>query len=271
MDLKSSEALLSFFVITSSVFRLFSSSLKHTTVLLFIIWFVNALIYYGLVLLTTELQSNDAKKCDADGDLELEDSEYLEIFIDTFAESVGFTFALFLIDTWGRRASMTAFLCVCGMTMWPLVLSDNDVFQTIFLFAARAAIVGSFNVLYVYTPELFPTDVRAFGLGLCNALSRIGGLIAPLFAVQLVDSGHETVVEIIFAVLCIVAGVASYNIPRETKGKELKDTVRDTVEEDVQETVPEARGKELQDTARDIEMVKQPTHNPLDDETASRL
>lgn len=203
--------------------RLLSASLRRTTLLLFVIWFVNALLYYGLVLLTTELQSKENQKCEGDN-FDLEKDQYFEIFIDTIAEFVGFSFAFFTIETLGRKRSLVIFMSICSMAMWPLIFSENDIYQTTFLFIARASIVGSFNVIYVYTPELFPTDVRAFGLGVCSALSRLGGLVAPLFAVQLVDEGLSTIVELLFSALCIVGAIASSWIPIETMGRALQDT-----------------------------------------------
>ena len=35
----------------------------------------------------------------------------------------------------------------------------------------------SFLFRYVYTPEVYPTTSRAFGLGLCSAVARIAGII----------------------------------------------------------------------------------------------
>jgi MFS family permease len=40
---------------------------------------------------------------------------------------------------------------------------------------------GTYAALYAYTPEVFPTWVRATGMGLSSAFGRIGGIIAPLF------------------------------------------------------------------------------------------
>lgn len=185
---------------------------------------MNALVYYGFVLLTTELQSGGRDDCDGK-EVNLENKEFVRIFIDTSAELVGFLFALMLIDTIGRKMTMGIALICCGLSLLPLIVKDSDMVRTIFLFAGRASIGASFNVLFVYTPELFPTEVRAFGLGISNALSRCGGLLAPVLAVQLVDAGLEKVAEAIFSCFCIVAAVATFMIPTETMGRQLQDTV----------------------------------------------
>jgi MFS transporter, putative metabolite:H+ symporter len=33
---------------------------------------------------------------------------------------------------------------------------------------------------YAYTPEVFPTDVRATGIGTASAIGRLGGLASPI-------------------------------------------------------------------------------------------
>ncbi|MCG4607475.1 hypothetical protein L0O74_14205, partial [Bifidobacterium longum] len=35
-------------------------------------------------------------------------------------------------------------------------------------------------VLYTYTPEQYPTNIRAFGSGWASAIGRMGGIVAPI-------------------------------------------------------------------------------------------
>ncbi len=53
---------------------------------------------------------------------------------------------------------------------------------TIFLFIIRAFATGVFQAIFVYTPEVYPTTVRAFALGTCSAAARIGAIITPYTA-----------------------------------------------------------------------------------------
>ena len=56
----------------------FSPQLRRTTALLYAIWFVNALTYYGLVLLTTALQTEaKEEECTPAGAPNLDSSDYL--------------------------------------------------------------------------------------------------------------------------------------------------------------------------------------------------
>lgn len=76
---------------------------------------------------------------------------------------------------------MAGYLAMCGISLVPLIVFKLSVHQaTGCLFAARAGIVGSFTIIYTYTPEVYPTAIRSFGLGFANAWSRFGG--NPLFS-----------------------------------------------------------------------------------------
>ena len=66
----------------------------------------------------------------------------------------------------------------------------------------RCCLQGTFSVLYIYSPELYPTVVRAFGLALCNLCSRLGGFLSPYVTVQMVESGHAVAGECLLAGAC---------------------------------------------------------------------
>ena len=55
-------------------------------------------------------------------------------------------------------------------------------FLTIILFVCRGLIAGSFQGIYVYTPEVYPTTVRGMGLGIASSCGRVGGMIIPFIA-----------------------------------------------------------------------------------------
>lgn len=53
---------------------------------------------------------------------------------------------------------------------------------TLFLFVIRAFATGLFQAVYVYTPEVYATNVRATALGLHTSAARIGALLTPFNA-----------------------------------------------------------------------------------------
>ena len=53
---------------------------------------------------------------------------------------------------------------------------------TLFLFLIRAFVTGVFQAVYVYTPEVYPTSVRALSLGVHTSAARVGAIITPYTA-----------------------------------------------------------------------------------------
>lgn len=224
-----------------SIQSVMSPSLAKTSICLYIIWFVNAVTYYGLVLLTTALQTAQKQSpCTDDGRPAFTNDDYRAVVITTIAEAPGILIAAALIDRRGRKWTLRAGLLTCGLSILMLVIiqqpsssnaSNNHGFSLFLLFLARASIMAAFSVLYVYTPEIYSTAVRSTGLALCNAFSRTGGIVAPFATVYLVDKGHPGIAATVLGGLCLLATAAAFQLPHETRGRDLAVTILD--EEDV--------------------------------------
>ena len=46
--------------------------------------------------------------------------------------------------------------------------------------AGKFAIAGSFDFVYLYTAELYPTQVRNVGVGVATIGGRLGGIFMPI-------------------------------------------------------------------------------------------
>lgn len=73
--------------------------------------------------------------------------------------------------------------------------------------------------------QVYPTSSRSTGLGIANSFARIGGLVCPLVAVDLVRSCQQGLAVSLFTAVPLLAGVAVLFFPVETKGKPLSDMV----------------------------------------------
>ena len=68
---------------------------------------------------------------------------------------------------------------------------------------------------------MYPTQVRSFGLGVCNACSRFGALLSPFLTVDLVENGHPSIAEGTLALCCAIAAILTWLLPIETKARSL--------------------------------------------------
>ncbi|XP_055862961.1 synaptic vesicle 2-related protein-like isoform X2 [Biomphalaria glabrata] len=213
---------------------LFIPELKVTTVLLWIIWLVCAFSYYGIVLLTTAMFENPDGCHGTDVKFNPNPSCYLECkslttkdYIDltwtTFAEFPGLFITAYLLNKIGRKYTMVAEFLIFTLFVLLVNICMTRAVLTFFLFIARAFISGAFQGAYVYTPEVYPTSMRALGLGTCSGMARIGAIVTPFVAqVLLKESAYAAVST--YGVMCLIASIAAFLLPIETKGREMKDS-----------------------------------------------
>ncbi len=81
-------------------------------------------------------------------------------------------------------------------------------------------------ILNTYTTEVYPTTVRATGVGICNTFTRIAGTLTPLIGEILLDIAIP-LPYLTFGVSLIVAALCCYYLPIETLGMELSETLSD--------------------------------------------
>uniref|UniRef100_A0A1D1Y3B9 Organic cation/carnitine transporter 7 n=2 Tax=Anthurium amnicola TaxID=1678845 RepID=A0A1D1Y3B9_9ARAE len=210
----------------SALYVLLSQKWVKSTLLLWVVFFGNAFSYYGIVLLTTELSNGNAK-CKSTKALHSINSKdaslYKDVFITSFAEVPGIILSAFIVDKVGRKLSMAAMFLVSFIFLLPLIFHQSEVVTTGLLFGARICITGSFTIVYIYAPEIYPTSVRTTGIGIASSVGRLGGIACPLVAVGLVAGCHQTIAILLFESVMLLSGITVLLFPLETKGRELDD------------------------------------------------
>ncbi|XP_010552380.1 PREDICTED: organic cation/carnitine transporter 7 [Tarenaya hassleriana] len=210
----------------SSISSLLSPELIKPTLLLWVVFFGNAFAYYGIVLLTTELNNGNNKCFPTEQFLtNSEDVSYKHVFIASFAEFPGLLVAAAMVDRVGRRLSMSSMFFLCCLFLLPLISHQPLGLTTALLFGARVCITATFTIIYIYAPEIYPTSVRTTGVGVGSSVGRIGGMVCPLVAVGLVHGCHQTASIFLFLCIILLSGICVCFFPLETSGRNLSDTV----------------------------------------------
>jgi putative MFS transporter len=113
---------------------------------------------------------------------------------------------LMIVDRISRRAFLIGSFASGALTLlilsaWPGAPAP----LIVFLFAVFAGVISAAsNLVYVYLPELYPTDLRASGIGLAIAASRVGSAVSTFLLPVIVEAyGPRSALGACVAVLVI--------------------------------------------------------------------
>jgi len=150
---------------------LWRRGLARRTALLWLLWTVITFSFYGFfTFMPTLLYENG---------LTVTRSFSYSIVI-YLAQIPGYYSAAALNDLIGRTWTIAIYLS--GGTIAAYLLSGSDFSAQVMLFGAVLSFFmnGVYAAIYAYTPELYPTAIRARGMGAASAVGRIGGIVAPV-------------------------------------------------------------------------------------------
>ncbi|XP_053375836.1 putative transporter SVOPL isoform X2 [Mercenaria mercenaria] len=206
---------------------LFSSSYKRTTIQMWFLWFGTALTYYGMVLASAEIlqlhntkeSGGEACKCNL-----LKNDDYASMIVSTLGEFISLPLNMLLIDLIGRRFTGAVNFMGCTVFFLLIQFHVSQELLTFFIFMVRGFSTGIFNFVYIYTSEVYPTSIRASGLGTCSACARIGAMITPFLAQVLLDASLTAAVWV-YGTICLCCAITAALLPIETKGRALRQVV----------------------------------------------
>ena len=130
----------------------------------------------------------------------------------------------FVIDRVGRRRWMTVCFVAGALLLAVLgTFAAGSVGAVIALVTISYGIVGSANaVLYLYTPEIYPTRMRAIATGAATCWLRLASAAAPLLVGYLVAARGTGAVFLMFAAAGVIGALAAAWMV-ETRNKRLED------------------------------------------------
>ena len=101
-------------------------------------------------------------------------------------------------------------------------LVTDPILKMILFFSTRTVINTLGNLLWTFTSEAYPTQVRSAALGTCNGVSRGLTTLVPFIALPLYEASPWTAT-LIFAALNAATAFGAWKLPFDTKGRELQD------------------------------------------------
>jgi putative MFS transporter len=130
----------------------------------------------------------------------------------------------FSIDRIGRR-NWTLASFIGGAALLGILgfVASESVSSVMVLATLSYGLIGSTNaVLYLYTPEIYPTRMRAIGTGLATSWLRLASAVGPALVGFMVGANGIGSVFLMFAGVSIVGGLAAARMI-ETRGQRLEE------------------------------------------------
>uniref|UniRef100_UPI0035902FD7 solute carrier family 22 member 6-B-like isoform X2 n=1 Tax=Myxine glutinosa TaxID=7769 RepID=UPI0035902FD7 len=186
------------------------SVLRKRTLILFIVWFATSFSYYGVAMNLQGFNIN------------------IYVLMLMFA-AIDIPFKLltfYTITSIGRRVSQAACLLLVGVIFIVIIFlpSEMKIVRASLGIIGKGALAGSFNIVFLYTGELYPTVIRQNGLGTTATMARVGGMLAPL--ISIFQEEYPFLPQIVYGVASLLAGLLALLLP-ETRNRPLLDTVEE--------------------------------------------
>jgi len=187
----------------------------RTSLMLWVAWFCISLGYYGVFIWLPGIFVERG-------------FAFLRTYQNTFllalAQLPGYVSAAYLVERWGRKWTLAVYLLLSGLFTYLFAVVSGLPFIVGSAALMSFFTLGAWGVLYAYTPELYPTEIRATGMGWASGMTRIAGAIAPILGGWLI-SISLVVALTLYAVAFVIGAATVFLLGHETRGKPLLETV----------------------------------------------
>lgn len=151
---------------------------------------------------------------------------YLSVTLNALSELPASLITSFLIDKLNRKCSLLVFNSLSGICSILCVVMgkiSGNLQIGLEMVSFFSACTG-FNILLIYTLELFPTCVRNSAISMARQALVLGGLLSPLLVAGASKNGFLS-----YGVFGLAIGICGFfviSLP-ETRGKTLRDTMEE--------------------------------------------
>ncbi|MGB6777976.1 MAG: MFS transporter [Planococcus citreus] len=200
--------------VSTNIRDVWSKTYRRPTMMLWIVWFTVVFSYYGMFLWLPSVMVMKGFPL-------IQSFQY--VLIMTLAQLPGYFSAAWLIERAGRKFVLVTYLI--GTAASALAFGNADTVTTLLISGAFLSFfnLGAWGALYAYSPEQYPTVIRATGTGMAASFGRIGGILGPILVGSMLTAGFG--INVIFAIFCVsilIGALAVAFLGTETKQMELE-------------------------------------------------
>ena len=201
--------------------------MRRNSIIMCFNWFITVFIYYALSLNVQDLGGN----------------LFVNFCISGVVEIPSIILCIYALKTSGRRIILSSsmiglfFASAASVPFFFLNFEYAVATRVSLAMMGKFAATIAFTLNYLYSTEIYPTEIRQVGLGINSAASRLGSMLSP-FIRELNEFTHVSVSMGVFALTSLLNAALVMMLP-ETKDCNIPDTIEQV----------EAQGRALQRVA----------------------
>lgn len=200
---------------TNGIQILFSPSLKRMTILIWITYFFNLLVVYGLSSwLPSLLVKNGFSMV----------KSYSFGIVQAVGATVGGFILGWVMDKFGRKAGLSLFYILGGISLWVFGFATSNTTLLIAGAATGIFIIGTQIAQHVIAGEIYPTHARSTGIGYALTIGRLGSIVGPLMGGYIQQMGQFSFGQyfVIFSIPAFLCGILVLFYKVNVKGDALE-------------------------------------------------
>jgi MFS transporter, putative metabolite:H+ symporter len=196
---------------------LFGPTYLRRTLSVWVIWFATSLVNFGIAAWLPQMYRS-FYHLDVASALQLN-------FVTSAAGLLGTIACTLLIDRVSRRTLFTTVFLASGLLLLCLGTSFPAEIPAVVVLVSAAYFFISFTSIgaYVYTPEIYPTRIRAFGAAAASSWARIASIAGPNIVAAILASQGVNWVFIALGAVAVLAGFLVLVLVVDTKSRLLEE------------------------------------------------
>ncbi|XP_052766824.1 organic cation transporter protein-like [Mya arenaria] len=190
--------------------------IRRYTIVMFYLWFVISLAYFGILFSTPTLHGN----------------MFVNLAISGAVEMPACLTCMYVLERTGRRKPLVCFMLLCGVMNIVTIFVPAETASGVnlqpltitFAMIGKFGITGAYSTVYLMSAEIFPTSVRNQAVGLSSFFENCGSISAPFIVYG--AKNLERMPLVIFGALTVLGGLLALMLP-ETHGQALPENIPD--------------------------------------------
>ncbi|CAM1300321.1 Uncharacterised protein g2676 [Pycnogonum litorale] len=152
---------------------------------------------------------------------------FIFIVVAPVLQIKGLLISMYLLRRFGRRYPIVSLYCTVGAICIIIIFipSDIPILRTGVALVGRTLVSMAGSQSIIFASELFPTVSRCVGIAGTVALSRLGGIAAPIFH-EMSSENYLWILLTIEAIIAFAVGLLTLILP-ETKDLSLPNTLNE--------------------------------------------